>query len=430
MSTPEAGRVAFLRTVEIHRAAPHVQQLDEHLRAAGAEAKLFFTDGDCGPGDFPGPSERVPTDATPRQIAEQIRRWGANAFVSISLRDENALRDALVAAELAADGVANVMHGAETTCLLANKAETKALLRRAGFCVPDDVAVDGDVLNGRTVPMPGYRDYLARRANEIGFPLLSKPLWDSFGNGIRYLGNPAALAEYLRSPLDGNTLLERCLDGELCSVEIIGRVGTYHVQPLVWKGRTGGEPSFLFGLVRYAGPRPEAERNFEDVAERLVRLCSELDVNGALEVEMIYRDGVYHVIEINPRVSGTTLLSIVASGRNTYVELLNMALQNWPDPRRTSLTGIRWALEFPITDPTPSLLRDAAAAIDVVRAGTLRISGQDYGGNMVASCEFGEEPSFVKAINELNARHRFLEPRILHEIRDLLVPGGLTARSA
>ncbi|TDD14607.1 ATP-grasp domain-containing protein [Nonomuraea diastatica] len=417
---PDVRRVAFLRSVEIQRAAPHIQRLDARLRATATEARLFYTDGSCGPGDFPGTSEKLPADASPGQIAERIRRWGADACISISLRDENALRDALVAGELAAGGVSTVMHGAETTGMLANKADTKAFLRRAGICVPDDVLVDGDVLNGRTVPMPGYRDYVIDRADRIGFPLLGKPLWDSFGNGLRFLGDRAALVEHLDRPPDGTIMLERCLHGELCSVEIIGREGVYQVQPLVWKGTTGGEPSFLFGSLRYAGPGKERERQFEDLAGRLIRTCAELDVNGAVEVEMIYRDGTYHVIEINPRVSGTTLLSSVASDRNTYAELLQMALGAWREPRSALLPGARWALEFPVVDPTPSLIRDATAMIDVVRAGALRISGQDHGGNMVVSCEFREEGPFVKALDELNDRHRFLEPGILQQIHDAL----------
>ncbi|MEU4219863.1 ATP-grasp domain-containing protein [Actinoplanes sp. NPDC026623] len=420
MSTPDVRRVAFLRSVEIQRAAPHVQQLDEHLRAAGAEAKLFFTDGECGHGDFPGESAKLPVGATPQDIATLIRQWDADAFVSISLRDENAFRDAMVAAELSAGGVTSVMHGPETTCQLSNKAETKGMLRVAGLDAPGDVVLDGDVLNGRSVPILGYRDYVGRRADEIGFPLLWKPLWDSFGNGIRYLDGPAALTELLRSPPDGNALLERCLDGELCSIEILGRGGEYHLQPLVWKGRTGGEPGFLFNSLRYAGPRPEAEKCFEDVAERLVQLCAEWDVNGAVEVEMIYQDGVYHVIEVNPRVSGTTLLSVVGSGRNTYVELLRMALGTWPESERPAPVSIRWALEFPLTGFTPALLGDATDQIDVVKAGTLRINGRDYGGNMVASCEFGEESRFIKAIDELNSRHHFLDRKVSGEIRELL----------
>ncbi len=426
MSTPDRTRVAFLRSVEINRAAPHVQHLAEHLHAAGAEAKLFFTEGECAPGDFPGDSERLPERATPWEIAERIRRWRPDAFVSISLRDENAVRDAVVAAELAGGGVATVMHAPRTTCLLANKAETKELLRRSGFDVPGDILVDGDVLNGRTVHIPGYRDHITRAATEIGFPLLCKPLWDSFGNGIRYLDQPADLARLLSRPPDGSVLLERCLTGELCSVEIVGRNGVYQLQPLIWKGPTGGEPSFLFGRLRWAGPRPDAERHFADLAGRLGALCAELELDGAAEVEMIYRDGRYDIIEINPRVSGTTLLSIVASGRNTYADLLAMALGRWPRQERPAPSAARWALEFPIGEPTPALLGDTKAAIDVVRVGPLRISGQDYGGNLVASCELGQEAAFLDTLVELDARHHFLETHVLDEIRAALA-GGRTS---
>lgn len=413
---PDPRRVAFARSVEIQRAAPHIRELADGLRAAGAEAKLFFTDGECGPEDFPGPSEKLPAHTTPDDLVTRIRQWGADAFVSISLRDENAVRDSVVAGRLAAAGVRVVMHDPAVTVLLSNKAETKALLRGAGIPVPDDVLLDGDVLNGRTVALPGYRDHVTEQAHRIGFPLLCKPLWDSFGNGIRYVEGPEALAALLRAPMECHALLERCLDGELCSVEIIGTDGAYRVQPLVWKGRTGGEPSFLFGSVRYAGPRPEAERQFAGLSASLVRLCAEVRLRGAAEVEMIYRNGTYEVIEINPRVSGTTLLSGVASGRNTYAELLHMALGSGPGEESWPTAAVRWAWEFPVAKPTPALLRDAAGMIDVVRAGTLRISGQEYGGTMVASCEFGGEAAFLAALRKLGDSHGFLAPHIEEDI--------------
>lgn len=421
MSTPDPKRVAFLRSVEIERAAPHIQQIEDVLRRAGAEARLYYTDGECAPGDFPGTAERVARDLAPAAVADRIRLWQPDAFVGISMRDENALRDAVVAADLAEDGVSVVMHNPATTGILANKAETKALLRRHGIAVPKDVPVDGDVIARRTVAVPAYIDHVAGRAADIGYPLLAKPLWESFSTGIHYLANADELRAYLHT-VTSNMLLEQCLRGELCSVEIVGFDGSYGLRPLIWKGHTGGPPSFLFGGVRHAGRRPEAERDFMEVGTGLLKLCAELLVNGSVEVEMIYRDGRYYVIEINPRISGTTLLSGVSSGHNTYKELLEMALGIWPEHRDTSVGASRWAFEFPVTSLADDALCVARAAIDVTRVGVLRVGGEEYGGNMVASCEFGGEATFIESLRGLAAGHDLIGSRVLADIEEALQP--------
>ncbi len=47
---------------------------------AGREARIFYTDGDCGAADFPGGTwEKLPEDATPDRIADRIRAWGPTA---------------------------------------------------------------------------------------------------------------------------------------------------------------------------------------------------------------------------------------------------------------------------------------------------------------------------------------------------------------
>ena len=46
--------------------------------------------------------------------------------------------------------------------------------------------LDGDLLNKRNVSVPAYHDLILRSARSIGYPLLTKPLWDCLGNGITF----------------------------------------------------------------------------------------------------------------------------------------------------------------------------------------------------------------------------------------------------
>ncbi|MDH6135818.1 hypothetical protein P3T37_005235 [Kitasatospora sp. MAA4] len=413
------ARIALLRSIEIQQTDPYVGQLSSLCKELDLQLKLFYTDGECAPGDFPGESEKLASDLSSEAIAELILAWGADGVISLSIPDENSLRDAVVKERLAAHGVPMVMHGLDATCALANKWETKLVLAAHGLASPAGLLIDGDVLNGRNVPVPAYRDFLTAKASEIGYPVLSKPLWDCLGTGIRFLPDQDALVAYLDDPYDGNTVLEKCLSGELCSVEIIGRTGSYAVQPLIWKGPTGGAPSFAFGTVRYTAPRQEPDAHFEPVAERLRGLCEGLGIEGAIEVEMIYADGDYHVIEINPRVSGSTTLSIAASGSNTYAGLIHLLLGNWAQESRGFGERRRLAFQLPICPPTPALSAVLGQRLDLIRASSFHIDGRTYA-NMVVTCEFDGTATLAATLLELTLEHGLLAPPVLAELENLL----------
>ncbi|OLR93586.1 ATP-grasp domain-containing protein [Actinokineospora bangkokensis] len=409
-------KIAFLRSIEIQQTVPYLVELGAALRARGVVGKLFYTDGECGPDEFPGESEKLPAGVSVAQTLDRIRAWGADGVVSLSIPDENALRDALVCERLAADGIPTVMHSAAATGLMANKWETKQLVRAHGLDTPEGILVDGDLLNDRTVPVPAYRNYLGERAAELGYPLLSKPLWDCLGNGIRLIAGPAELDRYLDEPYDGNVVLERCLTGELCSVELVGSAGDYVVQPLLWKGPTGGEPTFAFSTVRYTAPRPDADALFAPVAEKLRGLCAALELSGSVEVEMIHHGDRFEVIEINPRVSGSTSLSIAASGLNTYVSMVDILFGEWGTRHdRGSGAARRVALQVPTAPMSPAADADARAALDVVRSSSFTVDGVRYA-NMVITCEYADVPRLGAVLDELTARHGFLTPRVRADV--------------
>ncbi|WP_100838922.1 ATP-grasp domain-containing protein [Kitasatospora fiedleri] len=424
------ARIALLRSIEIQQTDPYVRELAGPAAEAGLTLKLFHTDGECGPDDFPGESEKLPPGLSCEQIADRIAAWGADGVVSLSIPDENALRDAVVREKLAARGIPMVMHSPDATCVLANKWETKRLLAAHGLDTPDGLLVDGDLLRGRSVQAPAYQDLLLAQAERIGYPLLSKPLWDCLATGIRFLPDRAALRAYLADPYDGSTVLEHCVTGELCSVEVVGRPGHYALQPLIWKGPTGGAPSFVFDTVRYTAPRPGPDRDFRPVAERLLRLCEDLGIEGAIEVEMIHVDGGYQVIEINPRVSGSTTLSIAASGDNTYAALLSLLLGTWEQQAPGFGRRRRLALQLPIRRATPALTALLRERLDLVRASEFHIDGQAYA-NTVLTCEFDRRDELAATLRELTAEHGLLTPGVLDLAEQLLAaPAPLAAATA
>ncbi|MFF3648320.1 acetyl-CoA carboxylase biotin carboxylase subunit family protein [Streptomyces sp. NPDC002181] len=425
-------KIAFLRSVGIRRADPYVQRAVRALAAEGIEAGLFHTSGAAGDEDFPGHRRRLDRGVTPRELADAVAAWGADAAVSISLPCENALRDAAAKAFLDAEGIPTVMTPLAATMLLVDKWETKQLCERAGLPVPEGFRVDSDPLSGRGLPVPGYRDALRLRAGRIGYPLMAKPLWDSTSTGIRTVRGPADLDAYLDTYLDTSldtsltpgpqavsAVVEQVVEGDLCSVDIVGRPGSYRVLPLCWTGRAGAEPVFTFADLRWCGPREEADAAFGEVAGTLVDLCGSLGVYGSVNVDMVYTGGRFVVLEVNPRIGGATTLSCAASGTNTFTSLARMA-RGLPVPGGTARrTG--WAIEFLATDGIPAaVVAELRRNVRVVTAHELVIDGASHGDIVVITLAEGEEERTVKTLTELHGATGFPAAEVLVKISTLL----------
>ncbi|WP_078607107.1 ATP-grasp domain-containing protein [Streptomyces flavidovirens] len=405
----------------IQRADPYIQQAVRGLAADGIEAGLFYTSGSAGDNDFPGYRERLDRGVTPRELAGAVADWGADAAVSISLPCDNALRDATAKAFLEAVGIPTIMTPLAATMLLVDKWETKQLCEQAGLKVPDGFRTDSDLLAGRGLSVPGYPDALRVQAGQIGYPLMSKPVWDSTSMGIRTLHSLADLESYLASPPEVSTVVEQVVEGDLCSVDIVGRPGSYQVLPLCWTGRAGAEPVFTFADLRWCGPRTEADAAFVEVARTLVTLCGNLGVCGSVNVDMVYTGGQFVILEINPRIGGATTLSCAASGTNTFTSLARMARGLPFAAGMVQRAG--WAIEFVAEDRIPpEVVAQFRERVEVVTAHELVIDGASRGDIVVVTLAQGEEDKTVKALTELRQATGFPAADVMGKIAALLSP--------
>ncbi|MCS0634254.1 ATP-grasp domain-containing protein [Streptomyces sp. LP05-1] len=371
----------------------------------------------------------MPGDISAGDLAKKVIEWGADGVVSLSIADENALRDAVVKRLLKTVDIAMVGHTLGATSLAANKWDTKALLDRHGFDTPPGVLVDNDVLAGRGLAIPAYVDSILLQVADIGYPVISKPLWDCMGVGMVALSDETELLAHLAQPHHGNFILEKCATGEICSVEVVGAQGHYLVQPVVWQGPAEAGPVFNFGRLRYVTPREAEDRAFAPLAEKLKRLSRQLDIEGAIGLDMIYENGIYQILEINPRVTGTTVPCVAASGVNTYDCLLSILNGTWPAGIHREPAVERVCLQFPVRELSPAFVRDVTQELDVVRTQTLTIDETEYP-NMIITCELGDRDTLPARLASLQQRHEFTDPALLAQISRVVGVADVSAKGA
>lgn len=408
-------RIAFVRSVDIRQAFPTYLSALTRLRDAGHEVTTIVVD-DVEPPQEIGDCVVLPGDAGPRVISEVLTDWKPDRVVSISVPDDKALRDSLAFAHLAESlpDVVAVHHPYEATYVLSDKWETRLVAQQVGISTARGILIRGDLIQHRGVNYQAYLDLIRRRLAALSFPVIAKPVWDSMAQGIvTYADADHLLAALTDQPPTNDLLVEEYLDGQLFGIEVLGSNGDYRFQPLIRKA-TGTVDDFVpFNHIRF-GPVADPSGHPDELTEKLVKLARMLRLEGSFEAELIWADGRFHLIEINPRISGLANLSVAISGVNAYRALaVGSAEEEHP---------ARFVAEVPLDgDLTPEAASALSAAADV-----LSVESVTYHDGTVQTKVLLTALSLTDALQrteQLEAQ-RLVDSRVVQEFRAAVASPG------
>ena len=239
------------------------------------------------------------------------------------------LQDALVAQELRACGVQTVCHPADLALDCYDKWRTHLLLKVHGFPVAQAVHLDYQQFwcerSHRDLKTNVYKTYLLRQLERMQYPVVIKDTTGLSSYGMEVATTYKQALYYIYSGrTNSDRIIETYLDGEQFGTEIYGRDGTYTVL----------DP-FLFSLNRYGitspkqsvklGPVTDARYKIADLKAMLTRLANELHLCGVAQVDVVFKDGEWYIIEINPRLSGMSETYAASLGLSVYEMLYRAA---------------------------------------------------------------------------------------------------------
>lgn len=325
-------RIAFIRSVDVQQAFPALANFSNPM-VSKHELKLFYTDGNFKENWFPGDVEKLGNNLTVEEISNKLLKWNPDAVISISLPDNNCMRDSVIREALAKHDIPVIIHPLNTMIKLCNKWDTVRYLRESGFKVPNSFLISGDLYNKRGIEYSCYFDVIKQNINKLQFPVLIKPLWDSMSFGIKKFDSPDALLSWIHvEGISRDLLVEEFIQGELFGIEVVGSNDNYYCQPLVKKSMSSNNDNLTpFDHIRF-GPINDKKYNVECLKEELIRISNALELFGSVEFELIFHKKNFYIIEVNPRVSGLTNLSSSISGENIYSQLLKLAEKKWVVP--------------------------------------------------------------------------------------------------
>ena len=244
------------------------------------------------------------------------------------------VNDALVAEKLEACGLHTVCHSVECALNCFDKWRTHNMLARSGFKVPNAVFVDHDLYfcagSNREVLRNVYKDSVMTQIKKMKLPLIIKDTTGLSSYGMTVVHTYGEAIGYLNSKRNNsNRLIEEFIEGQQYGLEIYGTPGNYTVLP-----------PFTFSVNQYGITSPKQSVKYgpcplpDELRDMMLKLAEGLGLCGAAQVDLILDDkGQWHIIEVNPRLSGMTYTYAVACGISVFEMIYRSCVEKRPLPQ-------------------------------------------------------------------------------------------------
>ena len=174
--------------------------------------------------------------------------------------------------------------------------------------------------------IPTYTD-LNTAIQEVGYPLIGKPRKGRSSEGIIKIMNEKNSTSSL--PGMDNYVIQPFINGDIYTVDVVrdlfGNSACVARKELI-RNVIGA------GVTVQVLNHPELERISSEIA-------SDLDVTGAINIEYIYRDNTFYVMDINPRFSAGVHFTIL-SGYNVVKNSLRVFSGQRIEPKPKIKEGI------------------------------------------------------------------------------------------
>lgn len=236
--------------------------------------------------------------------------------------------DALVAEKLREHGVRTICHSVQTALICFDKWRFHNELARLGFEVPAAVFCDHDLYfcagSNKEVLRNIYKESVLSQIQALKLPVIIKDTTGLSSYGMTVAHTYGEVAGYLNSKRNNsNRLIEEFIQGRQFGLEIYGVPGAYTVLP-----------PFEFSVNQYGITSPKQSVKYgpcelpDDLRELILKLAEGLGLCGAAQVDLILDDkGDWHIIEINPRLSGMSYTYAAACGRSIFELLYTTVLE-------------------------------------------------------------------------------------------------------
>lgn len=253
------------------------------------------------------------------EIAEEILALNPDVAVAASFwitpYDWLGLQDAMVAEILRGRGIRTVAHSVRTQAICFDKFKTHIFLRENNFKCAKAVHVNYDLFfverKKSEIQNNVYREFILREISKLNFPVIIKATTGVSSYGMEVVRTFGAVRAYLDSKkFNSDRLVEEFLDGIQFGTEIhTVKNSDGSFSPKVF-------PPLMYSVNQYGitspkqsvklGPLNLEKFKTQDLSSELERLARLLQFEGIAQIDLVFHKDEWHIIEINPRLSGSS----------------------------------------------------------------------------------------------------------------------------
>ena len=162
--------------------------------------------------------------------------------------------------------------------------------------------------------------------------------------GVEVMNSYEQVENFLNSDQNASdVMVEELIQGEQFGTEIHGIEGRYSVLPPIAFSVNKDGITDPLSSVKF-GPVTDPSYHFEKVQEILLNMAQTLKFEGTVQVDLVYRNGEWYIIEINPRWSGMTTTTAAMEGRNPLSIFVDSILGT--DKNYSMKRNLKYALNF------------------------------------------------------------------------------------
>lgn len=242
------------------------------------------------------------------------------------------IKDSLVAKLLREKGIVAIAHSTETAMLCFDKSRSQSFLQDNGFNVPKSVYIHHELFwcerGHKEIASNAYKELVFSQIKELSFPVIVKDTLGLSSYSMEVLPTFNSIKDYLLSRKNSSDrIIQEYISGEQFGLEICGTEGNYSVLP-----------PFMFSVNKFGitnpkqsvkiGPVTNQKFHLAELEIDMLRLAEKLRLCGTAQVDLVFDNGKWFILEINPRLSGMSELYSECMGKSLYQRLLEIALEH------------------------------------------------------------------------------------------------------
>lgn len=267
------------------------------------------------------------------------------------------IKDGIIGEKLRKNGIKTICHPSDSSLICFDKTRTASFLMHNGFNCAKSVYVHHELFyaerNRLEINSNVYKEYVFEKIQELKLPVVVKDTMGLSSYGMDVCNTYAEVKHVLTSKKNnGDRLVEEFLSGPSFGAEIYGVDSNYIISPVLVNSVN------QFGLTSpkqnvKLGPVSSEKYNLPELNKELKRLASLLKLNGIAQVDLLFSNNKWYIIEINSRISGMSQTIAAGLGKTLH----QLVIETATGTLKETSSGFVMNMKFPIlTEQETSLL--------------------------------------------------------------------------